>query len=111
MAEDALVVVLCTVPNESVAEELATGLVEANLAACVNVLPGVRSFYRWQGRLERDEELQLIIKTRADRFDDVATWIGDHHPYDVPEIIQLSVSDASKAYGAWVAGRAAGARS
>ncbi|MBW2379853.1 MAG: divalent-cation tolerance protein CutA, partial [Deltaproteobacteria bacterium] len=63
-AEDQLIVVLCTVPDEAIAEKLAKGLVDDRLAACVNAIPGVRSFYRWQGRTESDTEVQLLIKTR-----------------------------------------------
>ena len=102
MSDDALVVVLCTVPDEAVAERLATGLVEGHIAACVNVVPGVRSFYRWNDELERDDELQLVIKTRAARFDDVAAWLKTHHPYDVPEVIAIPVAQASRQYSAWV---------
>ncbi|MEM9731590.1 MAG: divalent-cation tolerance protein CutA [Myxococcota bacterium] len=105
MTEDPLVVVLCTAPDEVAAERLAAGLVEARLAACVNVVPGLRSFYRWEGKLEHDDELQLIIKTRSARFDEVAAWLAEHHPYDVPEVVALSVMQASQAYGAWVKGQ------
>lgn len=101
-----LLVVLCTAPDATVAERLATGLVEAGLAACVNVIPGIRSFYTWKGALERDDELQLIIKTRADRFAEVSAWIAAKHPYDVPEVLALTVADASRAYGDWVAAQA-----
>lgn len=101
-----LLVVLCTAPDEAVAERLASGLVEARLAACVNVVPRVRSYYRWKGALERDEELQLIIKTRADRFAAVAQWIAQEHPYDLPEVLALTVAEASQAYGDWVAEQA-----
>jgi periplasmic divalent cation tolerance protein len=98
-----LIVILCTVPDEATAEKLATGLVEERLAACVNAVPGVRSFYRWQGKIEAETEIQLLIKTRSERFDELAAWISAHHPYDVPEIIAIPADRVSNAYLAWAA--------
>ena len=96
-----LLVVLCTVPDEVAAEKLARGLVEERLAACVNAIPGVKSFYRWQGRIEAQGEIQLLIKTHPDRFDDLAAWLEESHPYDVPEIIALPAERVSDSYLAW----------
>ena len=96
-----LVVILCTVPDEATAKKLATGLVEGRLAACVNAVPGVKSFYRWQGKLESDSEVQLLIKSCRDRFDDVVAWLGEHHPYDVPEVLALRADGVSAAYLSW----------
>ncbi len=101
-AEDQLVVVLCTVPDANTAENLAKGLVEARLAACVNAIPGVKSFYRWQGKIETDAELQLVIKTRIDRFDELAAWISANHPYEVPEIVAIPADRVSDGYFRWV---------
>lgn len=98
---DALVV-LCTVPDEPTAERLARGAVEAGLAACVNVLGGVRSFYRWKGTLQDDRELQLVLKTRRDRFDALAAWITREHPYEVPELLALSVEVGGASYLKWL---------
>lgn len=95
--------VLTTAPNAEVAQTLATGLVEASLAACVNILPGVRSVYRWQGNIEVDEELQLFIKTDAALHDALVAWLGEHHPYDVPEVLAFDVTDGSAGYLAWLA--------
>jgi periplasmic divalent cation tolerance protein len=100
-AENQLIVVLCTVPDEATAERLAKGLIEKRLAACVNAIPGVRSFYRWQGKLEADPEIQLVIKTRQGRFDELATWIKANHPYDVPEIVAIPAQRVSDEYLAW----------
>jgi len=99
--ENELIVVLCTVPDEATAEKLAKGLVEDRLVACVNAIPGVKSFYRWQGKLETDEEIQLLIKTRKGRFDELAAWIKAHHPYDVPEIVALPAERVSDDYLTW----------
>lgn len=96
-----LVVILCTVPDEATAEKLATGLVEGRLAACVNAVPGVKSFYRWQGKIEAETEIQLLIKTRSERFDELAAWIGANHPYEVPEIIAIPADRVSDAYLTW----------
>jgi len=98
---DALVV-LCTVPDEPTAERLARGLVEGRLAACVNVLGGVRSFYRWKGALQDDRELQLVIKTRRARFDALATWLAREHPYEVPEVLALPVDVGTSSYLRWL---------
>ena len=97
-----LIVILCTAPDDATAKSLATGLVEANLAACVNAVPGVTSTYRWKGAIETDSEVQLLIKTRRERFDEVAAWVTKHHPYDVPEIVALDVEAVSQAYGNWL---------
>ena len=100
-AEDQLVVILCTVPDEATAEKLAKGLVDERLAACVNAIPGVKSFYRWQGKIEADAEVQLVIKTRSERFDELAAWISANHPYEVPEIVAIPATRVSEAYFAW----------
>ncbi|MGB3052990.1 MAG: divalent-cation tolerance protein CutA [Polyangiales bacterium] len=100
-ADDELVLVLCTVPDEAAAQKLANGLVEERLAACVNAIPGLTSFYRWQGKVEIDSEIQLLIKTRRGRFEELAAWITANHPYDVPEIIAVAAERVSEEYLAW----------
>ena len=100
---EAIRVVLCTCPDETVASELATGLVEAGLAACVNVLPGIRSIYRWQGDVQDEAESLMVIKTGENRFAALRGWLVEHHPYDVPEVIALPVEEGLPAYLEWVA--------
>ena len=100
---DSVLVVLCTTPTPEVGAELGRGLVEQKLAACVNVIPGLRSIYSWQGETKDDAECQLLIKTRRSRFEAVARWIRDHHPYSEPEILGLPVVTGSPSYLAWVA--------
>jgi len=100
-ADDELVLVLCTVPDATAAEKLAKGLIDGRLAACVNAIPGLTSYYRWQGKVEVDSEVQLLIKTPRGRFDELATWIKANHPYDVPEIIALAAEQVSDSYLAW----------
>ena len=106
-ANEALVI-LCTAPNSDVGATLARGLVEAKLAACVNLIAGVRSFYRWKDAIEDEGEVQLVVKTRADRFEAVRAWIEAEHPYDTPEILALPVSHGSEAYLSWSGEQVAG---
>jgi periplasmic divalent cation tolerance protein len=99
---DEYLVVLCTVPDVNAGAELGRGLVEQRLAACVNIVPGLRSIYSWQGEIKDDAEAQLLIKTRLARFDALASFIRKHHPYEEPEIIALPISLGSDSYLAWV---------
>ncbi|GBG63721.1 hypothetical protein CBR_g39263 [Chara braunii] len=95
-------VVYVTVPNKEVGEKLARGLVEKRLAACVNILPGVESFYTWEGKMEKESELLLIIKTRVGLFEDVEKYVVLNHPYDVPELIALPIVQGSAKYVRWL---------
>lgn len=95
-------VALSTAPSAEVAEQLARALVEEGLAACVNVVPGVTSFYRWEGRLQRDAELLLVIKTRAECLDGLRATLARLHPYEVPELVALKVEDGLAPYLAWL---------
>jgi periplasmic divalent cation tolerance protein len=96
------IVVFCTVPDEKVGEELAKKLVEARLAACVNLMRGVTSFYWWQDKIEKDSECLLIIKTRRELFTDLETAIAGTHPYQVPEIIALPILTGHPPYLDWI---------
>jgi periplasmic divalent cation tolerance protein len=102
-ASDDVRVVLMTAPDAEVGARLARALVEERLAACVNVVPGVRSIYRWEGRIQDDAEVLLIAKTRADRCDELAARVRALHPYALPEVLALAASDGSLEYLAWVA--------
>jgi periplasmic divalent cation tolerance protein len=102
MTEDRFLVVLSTVPTPEVGAELARQLVTQRLAACVNLLTGVRSFYEWDGALNEDSECQLVIKTEAARFEALRAWLKLHHPYDEPEILALPVEAGSPSYLDWV---------
>ncbi|WKE65030.1 divalent-cation tolerance protein CutA [Gallaecimonas kandeliae] len=95
-------VVLCTCPDEGSAEALAKTLLEARLAACVNLLPGMRSLYLWQGELCDEPEVQLVIKTQAKHFDALVQLLRAHHPYDTPEILALPVVAGAPDYLAWL---------
>jgi periplasmic divalent cation tolerance protein len=95
--------VLNTCPDEATARDLARGLVEAGLAACVNLVPGLTSIYRWKGAIEEGSEWLLLIKTTAERFAEVQDWITQRHPYSLAEIIALPLSAGLPAYLDWIA--------
>jgi len=95
--------VLTTCGNREVADRLAGALVERRLAACVNVLPGVSSTYRWQGQIERDEEVLVLIKTLQRKLDAVAAAIREISGYELPEVVAVDIAGGSADYLAWVA--------
>lgn len=101
-SEPALFVVLTTVDDSLDVDAFARTLVDERLAACVNILPPMRSVYRWQGRVESAEERQLVIKTAAPRLEAVKARIAALHAYEVPEILVLPVVEASAAYRSWL---------
>ncbi len=96
------VVVFCACPDPEQALEIANALVEARLAACVNISSAIRSVYRWQGVIERADEVLLIIKTTEERFPALRDRIQELHPYDTPEIIALPVTAGSEKYLTWL---------
>ena len=98
---DSLLVVT-NLPDRESAEKLAALLVERRLAACVNILAPCSSVYRWQGEIRRDEEHPLLIKTVQDRYAELETSIRANHPYELPEIIAVSVIRGLPAYLQWV---------
>jgi periplasmic divalent cation tolerance protein len=100
----AALIVYTTVADARTALDLADRLVEGRLAACVQVVPGLRSTYRWQGETRHEDELQLVIKTTDARFDALAAWLREHHPYDVPEIVAVPVVRGSNDYLRWIEG-------
>ncbi len=103
---DALVV-LVTTPTAELAAGLARTLVEERLAACGNVLPGVRSVYRWEGEVHDDAEALLVLKTSRARFEALRERVLSLHPYQVPEVLALPVEAGSAPYLAWIAGETA----
>lgn len=101
--ESQALVVYCTCPDQGVATHIAEAVVSERLAACVNLVPGVTSIYHWQGEIQRDAELLLIIKTRHAVYPQLEARIIELHPYQVPEIIALPIQAGSAAYLAWMA--------
>ncbi len=98
---DSLLVVT-NLPDRESAEKLATLLVERRLAACVNLLAPCMSVYRWKGEIQHDEEHPLLIKTARDRYAELEAWICANHPYELPEIIAVSIDSGLPAYLQWV---------
>ena len=96
------IVVLSTAPNDSVAAQLAGALVEGKLAACVNIVGGVRSVYWWDGALQDDAEVLLICKTDGERLDELTRTLTELHPYDCPEVVALPVAGGAPEYLGWI---------
>lgn len=93
---------LCACPDRAVAERIAETLVGERLAACVNVLPGVRSVYRWQDTVERDDEVLLLIKSAPARLEALTARIVALHPYELPEVIAVESAGGLRPYLDWV---------
>ena len=97
--------VLSTFPDADTAARVARTLVEDQLVACVNLLPGVRSIYRWNGTICDEAETLAVIKTSAARYAALAARLAELHPYQVPEILALPIADAHPPYLAWLLGQ------
>lgn len=91
-----------TVDSRDGAERLARSVVEHRLAACAQVSGPITSFYRWEGRVRADEEWTVVVKTAADRLDELTAHLGEVHPYDVPEVVAVPVTGGNPAYLEWV---------
>lgn len=99
---DDLIVVLCTAPNTEAARSLAQAVVEGGHAACVNLVPGVQSVYRWEGKLVEDAEVLMLMKTTHQAYPALEAALRAAHPYEVPEILALPAVAALGDYAAWV---------
>lgn len=97
------IIIHCSCPDRASAERIARALVEESLAACVQVLPGMRSTYRWQGTIEESEEVLLLAKTRRERWHEVERRVRELHPYTVPELLAVDVVEGHAPYLAWLA--------
>jgi periplasmic divalent cation tolerance protein len=106
-----ILLVMTTLPDADAAHALAAKLVEARMAACVNVLAPCRSIYRWQGKVEDAEEVPVLIKTTASRYADLEAAIRAAHPYELPEIVAIPVAQGLPAYLAWVGAETAADKS
>jgi periplasmic divalent cation tolerance protein len=95
-------VVLSTAPDAAVAERLARGLVEAQLVACVNLVPGITSVYRWKEAVHADAEVLLVAKTVAQNVPAIEAFLAREHPYECPECVALDVASVGAAYLAWL---------
>ena len=106
---DDILVVLSTAGTEEEGARLARSLVEARLAACVNLVPGARSIYDWQGDIQDDRECLMIIKTSPEQWEELCSALSEQHSYDVPELVRLRAG-ASEAYESWVLEHVRGAQ-
>lgn len=91
-----------TAPSREVADALARSLLEARLAACVNMFDGMRSLYRWEGKTEQAEEVAMLIKTQAKHADAVKAHIALEHPYDTPACLVIDVADGLPDFLQWI---------
>nr|ACO08785.1 CutA homolog precursor [Oncorhynchus mykiss] len=91
-----------TCPNEQVAKDLARGIVEKKLAACVNIVPQITSVYEWQGKVQEDSEVLLMIKTRSSKVASLAEYVRSNHPYEVAEVISLPIEQGNPPYLKWL---------
>ncbi len=98
---DALLV-FCTCEDRAEARRIATHLVEERLAACVNIIGGVQSVYRWEGNVSEAEEVQLLIKTTRERYPAFQKRITELHSYDTPEILAIPIAEGSEKYLRWL---------
>jgi periplasmic divalent cation tolerance protein len=97
-----MIIVLTTVPSLSAAEDLASRIISAHLAACVQVMPPMKSFYFWKDEVQTDSEHLLLIKTLEEKFNDLEKFIQENHSYEVPEIVALSAEKVSENYLNWM---------
>lgn len=98
---DTYSVILTTAGSAEEAESLAAGLVERKLVACAQLLP-IGSIYRWEGKIEKDSEVLLLLKARADLYEQIEAHILENHSYDTPEVVQLAVERGSAGYLGWI---------
>ena len=97
-----MLIVFTTAPNQTEAEELAEKLVTAKLAACVQILPPMTSVYVWEGKVQKESEHLLLIKTLPEKWDELAALITANHSYDVPEIVAIDAANVSEPYLKWL---------
>ena len=93
--------VYVTTPSRKEARKLAEGILDKHLAACVNILPGLESHYRWKGKLEKSSEVMLVIKSSAEQFEALAGFVRKHHSYECPEIVAVAPDKISPGYRSW----------
>jgi periplasmic divalent cation tolerance protein len=97
-----MLVVLTTTPDLDEAERLATDIVETRLAACVQILPQMTSIYSWEGKVKKENEHLLLIKTLPAKYEELEKFILTNHSYDVPEIVAVKASNVSEGYAKWL---------
>lgn len=95
-------VTFITTPDRATAERLAEHLVSTRLAACVNIVSGITSVYRWEGKVQKDDEVLMVVKSRPERWGEIEEAMEKEHPYDTPEVIHLAIADGSEKYLKWL---------
>jgi len=96
------IVILITTKDKLEAEKIAKMLIQNKLAACVNILAGVKSLFRWQGKIDQAKEALLIVKSKKEKFDKIAKLVKSMHSYDLPEIIAIPIVSGFKPYLDWI---------
>lgn len=96
------VVILCTAPDEATAQDLATLALSEKLAACVTLLPGATSFYYWEGKMEQEYEVQMLLKSDIDHQERLLACLKSHHPYQTPELLVLPFTYGDSEYLSWL---------
>lgn len=97
-----IIIVYVTCPDNASSLKIANVLLENKLAACINIIPGVRSIYKWKGKVETANEFLLMIKTKSKLFSKVEKAVSTTHPYDTPEVISVAISNCSEKYKKWI---------
>ena len=110
MSEPSVILVLCTASTEKEAVQIAQALVEREEAACVNVVPMIRSVYRWKGKIASENEHLMIVKTTQPLLEDVKRTVKELHSYELPELVAVSVDDGDKNALSWIASVVKGGR-
>lgn len=95
-------IVYVTTPNDDSAKKIARALVTQQLAACVNIVPGIQSIYQWEGRVNEDSEYLLMIKTASAKVDAVSQFVRENHPYSVAEVISVRIDNGNPPYLSWI---------
>lgn len=97
-----LLMVYCTCPDRDAATRMANGIIDAGLAACINIVPGLTSIYLWQGKRQQGNEELLLIKTTSEAYSSLEKYISENHPYELPEIIAVPIKAGLPSYLNWV---------
>ena len=97
-----IILVCINFPNLECARQIGTALIKKQLAACVNIIPKIESIYQWKGEVCVEQEVMVVVKTTASRYKQLESYVVENHPYDVPEVISLPLSQGSEPYLNWV---------
>lgn len=99
---DTYIIVICTSPSADISTQIAEECINKKIAACCNIVPGITSVYEWQGKIEKSDEQLLILKSTEENFKALENTINFLHPYEVPEIISVKISNGNESYLKWI---------